>query len=110
MPVGPKACRWIVPKPFHRDDRQADGVQALLLAAAGLDLKTAANAVLMLVALGVALSNDAAVATAAGLPVIAVLAVEPLVRPPLIGAKHTWTCRLTCPSTLDARSPQVGGL
>lgn len=32
------------------------------------------------------------------------------VRPPLIGTKHTWTCRLTCPSTLDARSPQVGGL
>jgi hypothetical protein len=35
---------------------------------------------LVLVALGVALSNDAAVATAAGLPVIAVLAVKPLGR------------------------------
>jgi hypothetical protein len=45
----------------------------------------------------VALSNDAAVATAAGLPVIAVLAVEPLVQPPLAGTKHPWTGRLTCP-------------
>ena len=68
---------------------------------------------LVLAALGVALSNDAAVATAAGLPVIAilaVLAVKPLARPPLVGTKHTWTCRLTCPSTLDAGSPQAGGL
>ena len=65
---------------------------------------------LVLAALGVALSNDAAVATTAGLPVIAVLAVKPLARPPLVGTKHTWTCRLTCPSTLDAGSPQAGGL
>jgi hypothetical protein len=37
-------------------------------------------------------------------------AVEPLVRPPLAGTKHTWTCRLICPSTLDPRSPQADGL
>src|SRR5215467_260224 len=47
---------------------------------------------------------------AAGLPVIAVLAVEPLVRPPLAGTKHNWTCRLIWPSALDAGSPQAGGL
>jgi len=36
VPDGPKASRWIVPEPFTGHDRQADGVQALLLAAAGL--------------------------------------------------------------------------
>ena len=44
MPDRLKASRRIVPKPFTGHDRQADGVPALLLAAAGLDLKTAANA------------------------------------------------------------------
>jgi hypothetical protein len=55
-------------------------------------------------ALGVALSNDAAVATAVGLSVIAVLAVEPLGGPPLIRTKHTWACRLICPSALSLDS------
>ena len=35
---------------------------------------------------------------------------KPFARTPLAGTKHTWICRLICPSTLDARSPQVGGL
>jgi len=64
----------------------------------------------VLASVGVALSNDAAVATAAGLPVIAALPVEPLVQPPLAGTKHPWTGRLTCPTALDARSPHIGGL
>lgn len=79
-------------------------LQALLLAAAGLDLKTAEGAVPSAGRFG------AAVATAAGLPAIAVLAAGPLARPPLAGTKRIWTCRLTCPSTLDARSPQAAGL
>jgi hypothetical protein len=62
----------------------------------------------VLVAVGVALSNDAGVATAAGPPVVAVLAVKLLVRPPLAGTKHTWTGRLTCPSTLDDLFQGVG--
>jgi hypothetical protein len=37
-------------------------------------------------------------------------AVRTLVRPHLAGTKHTWTCRLICPSTLDATSPQADGL
>ncbi len=85
-------------------------LQALLLAAAGLDLKSAEGAVPSAGAFGAALSSDAAVATAAGLPAIAVLAAGPLARPPLAGTKRIWTCRLTCPSTLDARSPQADGL
>jgi hypothetical protein len=72
-------------------------LQAWLLAAAGLKLKTADNAVPSAGRFGVALSNGAAVAMAVGLPAIAILAVEPLVRPPLVGTKHTWTCRLICP-------------
>jgi len=51
----------------------------------------------VLVAVAVTLGSDAAAATAADLPVLAVLAVESLIRPPLAGTKHTWTCRLTCP-------------
>ena len=60
--------------------------QALRLAAAGLDLKTAEGAVLVPVAFGAALSSDAAVATAVGLPAIAALAAGPL-------AGHLWRAR-----------------
>jgi len=59
---------------------------------------------------GVALSNDAAVTAAAGLPVIAVLAVEPLVQPRWQARNTPWTGRLTCLTALDARSPHVGSL
>src|SRR5262249_39941358 len=55
------------------------------------------------------LGNNAAVATAACLPVIAVLVVEPPVWSPLADTEHTWIRRLICFSTRDARSLQVGG-
>ena len=49
-----------------------------------------------------ALSNDAAVATAVGLPVIAVLAAGPLVRSPLARTKH-----LDMPADLPLRMREV---
>ena len=65
-------------------------LQALPLATAGLELKTAEGAPSQVpVAFGAALSSDAAVATAAGLSAIAVLAAGPLARQPLAGTKRS---------------------